>query len=58
MNCLFVLENNLLSVASSAVKFYLFLKVVFYIICDFFYCAKVLSLIRNHLFIFVFISIF
>ena len=55
MSCLYILEINPLSVASFANTFSNFVGcLLFYVV---FAVQKLLSLIRSHLFIFVFISI-
>ena len=56
MSCLYIFEINSLSVASFAIISPT-LKLSFHLACSFLHCAKALSLIRSHLFIFAFISI-
>jgi len=57
MSCLFILEINSLSGVSFAVIFYHSEGCLFTLLIVFFIVQKLLSLIRFHLFIFVFISI-
>ena len=57
MSCLFILEINSLSGVSFAVIFYHSEGWLFTLLIVFFIVQKLLSLIRFHLFIFVFISI-
>ena len=57
MNCLYILEINSLSVASFAIIFSHSEGCLFILLIVFFVVQKLLSLIRSHLFIFVFISI-
>ena len=57
MNCLYILEINPLSVASFANIFSHSEGCLFVLFIDSFAVQKLLSLIRSHLFIFVFISI-
>ena len=57
MSCLYILEINSLSVVSFAVIFYHSEDCLFTLFAVSFAVQKVLSLIRSHLFIFVFISI-
>ena len=56
MSCLYTLEINPLSVISSATIFSHW-GLSFHLAYNFLWCAEVLSLIRSHLFTFVFISI-
>ena len=57
MSCLYILEINPLSVVSFAIIFYHSEGCIFILFTDSFAEQKLLSLIRSHLFIFVFISI-
>ena len=57
MSCLYILEINPLSVVSFAVIFSHSEAFLFHLAYSFLCCAKALSLIRSHLFTFVFISI-
>ena len=57
MNCLYILEINPLSVVSFAIIFSHSEGYLFTLLIDSFAVQKVLSLIRSHLFTFVFISI-
>ena len=57
MSCLYVLEINSLSVASFAIIFSHSEGCLFILFIVSFAVQKLLSLIRSHLFIFVFISI-
>ena len=57
MSCLYTLEINLLSVVSSAIIFYHSEGYLFTLLTVSFAMQKLLSLIRSHLFTFVFISI-
>ena len=57
MSCLYILEINLLSVVSFAIIFYHSEGCLFTLLIVFFAVQKLLSLIRSHLFTFVFISI-
>ena len=56
MNCLYILEINPLSVVSFAIIFSHFEACLFILLIVSFIVQKLLSLIRSHLFIFVFIS--
>ena len=57
MSCFYILEINSLSVVSCAIIFFHFWGLSFHHACSFLHCVEVLSLIRSHLFTFVFISI-
>ena len=57
MSCLYIFEINSLSVASFAVIVSHLEGCLFTLLIVFFIVQKLLSLIRSHLFIFVFISI-
>ena len=57
MSCLYILKINPLSVVSFAIIFLPFSGLSFHPVCSFLYVQKLLSLIRSHLFIFVFISV-
>ena len=57
MSCLCILENNSLSVVSFAIIFSHSEGCLFTLLIVSFVVQKLLSLIRSHLFIFVFISI-
>ena len=57
MSCLYILEINPMSIVSFAIIFSHFWRLSFHLAYSFLCCAKALSLIRAHLFIFVFISI-
>ena len=57
MNCLFILEINPLSVVSFAIIFSHSESFLFTLLLVSFAVQKLLSLIRSHLFTFVFISI-
>ena len=57
MSCLYILEINPLSVASFAISFSHSEGCLFILLMVSFDVQKLLSLIRSHLFIFVFISI-
>ena len=57
MSCLYILETNPLSVVSFAIIFSHSEGCVFTLLIVSFAVKKLLSLIRSHLFIFVFISI-
>ena len=57
MSCLYILEINPLSVVSFAIIFSHSEGYLFTLLIDSFAVQKVLSLIRSHLFTFVFISI-
>ena len=57
MNCLYILEINYLSVVSFAIIFSHSEGCLFTVFIVSFAVQKLLSLIRSHLFIFVFISI-
>ena len=57
MNCLNILEMNLLSVASFAIIFSQSEGCIFTLLIVTFAVQKLLSLIRSHLFTFVFISV-
>ena len=57
MNCLYILEMNLLSVASFAIIFSQSEGCIFTLLIVTFAVQKLLSLIRSHLFTFVFISV-
>ena len=57
MSCLYILEINPLSVVSSAIIFSHSEGCLFTLLIVSFDVQKLLSLIRSHLFIFVFISI-
>ena len=57
MNCLYILEMNLLSVASFAIIFSQSESCIFTLLIVSFAVQKLLSLIRSHLFTFVFISV-
>ena len=57
MNCLYILEINSLSVVSFAIIFSHSEGCLFTLLIVSFIMQKLLSLIRSHLFIFVFISI-
>ena len=57
MSCLYILEINSLSVVFVCCYFLLFWRLPFHLAYSFLRCAKLLGLIRSHLFIFVFISI-
>ena len=57
MDCLYILEINPLSVASFAIIFSHSEGCLFILFIVSFAVQRLLSLIRNHLFIFVFISI-
>ena len=57
MNCLYILETNSLSDVSFAVISYHSEDCLFTSLIVSFFVQKLLSLIRSHLFIFVFISI-
>ena len=57
MSCLYILEINPLSVASFAIIFSYFEGCLFTLLIVPFAVQKLLSLIRSHLFTFVFISI-
>ena len=57
MGCLYILEINLLSVVSFAIIFSHSEGCLFTLLMVSFVVQKLLSLIRSHLFIFVFISI-
>ena len=54
--CLYIFEINPLSVASFAIIFSQSEGCLFTLLIVFLCCAKLLSLIRSHLFIFAFIS--
>ena len=58
MSCLYILEINPLSVVSFAIIFYHSEGCLFTLLIVFFSVQKLLSLIRSHLFTFVFISIY
>ena len=57
MSCFYILEINPLSVASFANIFSQSMACLFVLFLDSFAVQKLLSLIRSHLFIFLFISI-
>ena len=57
ISCLYILEINPLSVVSFAIIFSHFKGCLFTLLIVFFAVQKLLSLIRSHSFIFVFISI-
>ena len=57
MSCLYILEINSLSVVSFAIVFSHYEGCLFILLIVFFVVQKLLSLIRSHLFIIVFISI-
>ena len=57
MSCLYILENNPLSVVSFAIIFSHSKGCLFTLLVVSFAVQKLLNLIRSHLFIFVFISI-
>ena len=57
MSCLYILETNLLSVASFGIIFSHSEGFLFILFIVSFALQKLLSLIRSHLFIFVFISV-
>ena len=57
MSCLYILEINFLSVVSFAIIFSHSEGCLFTLLLAFFVVQKLLSLIRSHLFIIVFISI-
>ena len=57
MSCLYILEINFLSVFSCAIIFSHSEGCLFNLLIVYFILQKLLSLIRSHLFIFVFISI-
>ena len=57
MGCLYILEINPLSVVSFAIIFYHSEGCLFTLLIVFFSVQKLLSLIRSHLFTFVFISV-
>ena len=57
MSCLYILEINPWSVVSFAIIFSLSEGSLFTLLIVFFAVQKLLSLIRSHLFIFVFISV-
>ena len=57
MSCLYILENNTLSVVSFAIIFSHSKGCLFTLLTVSFAMQKLLSLIRSHLFAFVFISI-
>ena len=57
MSCLYILEINLLSVVSFAIIFSDFEGCLFTLLIVSFAVQKFLSLIRSHLFTFVFISL-
>ena len=57
MSCLYILEINSLSVVSFTITFSHFEGCLFTLLIVSFAVQKLLSLIRSHLFIFVFISI-
>ena len=57
MSCLYILEINRLSLASFANIFFHFKGCLFFLFMISFAVQKLLSLIRSHLLIFVFISI-
>ena len=57
MSCLYILEINPLSVVSLAAIFSHYEGCLFTLLIDSFALQKLLSLIRSHLFTFVFISI-
>ena len=56
-NCLYILEIDLLSVVSFAIIFSHFEGCLFTLLIGSFAVQKLLSLIRSHLFTFVFVSI-
>ena len=57
LNCLYIFEINSLSVASFAIVFFHSEGYLFILLIVSFFMQKLLSLIRSHLFIFVFTSI-
>ena len=57
MSCLYILEINLLSVVSFAIVFSHSVGCLFTLLIVSFAVQKLLSLIRSHLFTFVFISV-
>ena len=57
MSCLYILEINPLSVVSFAIIFSHSESCLFTLLIVFFAVQKLLTLIRSHLFIFVFISV-